>query len=198
MNLFRKPACVVLLWALVGCSGAEVEVNNAADAGVKRAADAENSVIAAQQKTSSKPSVSHGKPGAPVELLASETFAIEPGVPALLTMALLAPDVEGVMRIDVSASDGLTILSPTYLEVALDAADHRLPIQVVAANPGRYYVHLHVALTQQGRESFRALSAIVQVGMSDIHPHSVQKRSNSSSSGSSVILLPAQETVQQE
>jgi hypothetical protein len=188
MNMCYTLLSMLLVLVLAGCSGRDLNT----------AKNGDNSVAARGDKTSTQQLVSRGKPGAPVELAETEAFTMEPGVPSLMTLTLLAPQAEGVMQVEVSSSDELTILSQTHFDFSLATADYLLPIQVVAAAPGRYYVHLHVTIAQQGREGFRALAAIVQVGMRDTQARSVQKKSPATSSASSVILLPAQETVERE
>ncbi len=186
MTMCYRWLSTLLLLGLVGCSGRDINT----------AVDGNAPDTAMESKTSAQSLMSRGKPGAPVELVEAEAFTLEPGVPSLMTLTLLAPQTEGVMQVEVGSSDGLTILSQTRFDFSLATADYRIPLQVVAAAPGRYYVHLHVTIVQQGRESFRALAAIVQVGMRDTQTRSMQKKSSSSSS--SVILLPAQETIERE
>jgi hypothetical protein len=187
MTMCYRWLSMLLLLVLVGCSGRDI--NTAVDGGAPD--------TAMESKTSAQSLMSRGKPGAPVELVEAGAFTLEPGVPSLMTLTLSAPQAEGEMQVEVSSSDGLTILSQRHFDFSLATADYLIPLRVVAAAPGRYYVHLQVTIAQQGRESFRALAAIVQVGMSDLQTRSVQKKSTSSSS-SSVILLPAQETIERE
>lgn len=136
------------------------------------------------------------KPGAAVSLKNSEPlFVAVPGTYEY-PLALLSSVREGKMRVDVSTSEGLAIVSSAqHFEFALqERGDYSLPLVIKASKEGRFYIQLQVSVIIGEQRSSRALAAIVQVGEPAV------KANKAAANGTgpeveSVISLPAQETI---
>ena len=136
------------------------------------------------------------KPGAAVSLKNIEPlYAPAPGVHEY-QLQLVSPNHIGAMTVDVSTSDGVTIVSPERrFEFTLqEGGEYLLPLTVDADSEGRFYIQLYVTIEINGQISARAIAAVLQVGEPAMK---AQKTTSGDSAGKSdsVISLPAQETI---
>lgn len=186
----------LVLALCVGCS------NDSVSTKVTRGAEADrhqNSMPEPRAEVEIRKDDSRGKPGAQISLADNQVYHLDPGVEAGINIALIAPYSEGEMRVAVKTSDGLLILNgaSNYLFTLRADKEYALPLQLFAPDAGRYYVNLHITVIQEGRETFKAISAIVQAGSPNdrINP-SVQSEKAAKSDG--VISLPAKEVIIRE
>lgn len=136
------------------------------------------------------------KPGAAVKLKSTEPiYFTAPGVYEH-SLVLVSPSYPGKMTVEVSASEGANIVSPTrHFEFELHAdGEYQLPLTLDVSNYGRYYVQLHVTVDTEGSSEARVIAAILQVGDSAVK---TQKAAATSAikENDTIILLPAQETI---
>lgn len=162
--------------------------------------EADKSPIVEQSQATLKHSTDHykthhGKPGAEVSLRENIVHRLEPGVDADVTLELVASYSEGDMTVTLAGSDGLHVVAgETHYTFSLGETGHySMPLRLLAAEAGRYYIHMQVAVNHQGRQTMRALSAIVQVG-----PEAPSDSRQKAGSAGDVIPLPAQETIIQQ
>jgi hypothetical protein len=136
------------------------------------------------------------KPGASVSLKNDEPlYAAVPGVYDY-QLQLLSPIHEGKMTVDVSTSDGLTIVSSArHFEFELQTGgEYRVPLTINASAEGRFYIQLHASITVNGQPSSRVIAAILQVGETAVKAQKAAVKS-SAQEAEAVISLPAQETI---
>lgn len=188
--MFRK--IVGLSWLLTllvvgGCSN-EVTTKTGSDS-----QSATEQPIIAQEKSTDHPKTHRGKPGANVSLRENKVHRLEPGVAADIDLGFSASYNQGEMIVTLGTSEGLFILEGAthYVFPLSDDGDYSLPLRLMAAEPGRYYVRIQVVVDYQGRETARALSAIVQVG-----PDAELRQKAGASED--VIPLSAEETIIQQ
>lgn len=135
-----------------------------------------------------------GKPGAAVSLSnARPLTASTPGVYEY-SLQLVSPVHDGKMVVDVSVSDGITIVSPErHFEFALhEMGEYRVPLTLNVSTIGRFYIQLHVSINTDEQSSSRVIAAILQVGEPTVK---AQKAAAKNTDTNEVILLPAQETI---
>lgn len=143
-----------------------------------------------------KQNYSLGKPGAAVSLHGAQPLLIPtPGVYEY-SLQLLSPVRDGKMTVDVSVTDGITIVSATrHFEFELrEGGEYRVPLTVNASSEGRFYIQLHVSINTDGQSSSRVIAAIVQVGEPVVKTQKAAAKSTTKD-GDEVISLPAQETI---
>lgn len=135
------------------------------------------------------------KPGAAVSLKNSEPlYFAGPGVHEF-QLELLSTNDEGRMVVEVSATDGITILSSHHVEFELRArGGYTVPLAINATTEGRFYIHLKVSITSGEVTSSRVIAAIVQVGESAVKAKKAGAP-DASHNKETVISLPAQETI---
>ena len=149
-------------------------------------------VVPAQENRESKPS--RGKPGASVRLENSQPFYLEsPGI-ADLDLLLSAAASAGNMQVDVAVGQGLELFSAQsrFDFVLANGGIYKLPLQISAAGEGRFYINLHVRITN-GQQQTKVISAVIQVGA--LAARALKKQDGLNDDESAVIDLPAQETV---
>lgn len=138
------------------------------------------------------------KPGAAVKLVNSQPiFWASPGV-GNVELVLSVPAVSGAMQVAVSTSSGVELVSsPAHYEFSLaqDAA-YRLPLQLEVAAEGRYYINLQIVLVHGEQREQRILTAILQVGVSDVKAQKGGANRAGESEEEKVISAPAQESIQ--
>lgn len=150
----------------------------------------------AELKNEKREMHSVGKPGAAVKLKSvAPIFFATPGVYEQ-TFVLLSPLSAGVMSIDVSAADGISILSTErHFEFELKTdTEYSLPLTLNMTEEGRFYVQLHIMVNADGHSSTRAISAIVQVGAPSVKSQKAAAAKTANDS-EAVISLPAQESI---
>lgn len=193
-NLF---ICVILLTfcstALVACSKTVPATSEQRSSAL---ANEIRDVEASSNKSVKSVEAPRGKPGAQISLATNEIYPLKAGVVGDMKLVLLTPYTEGQLSVTVSASEGLALVSDvTDFNFLLEAdTDYVIPLKLLAQEDGRYYVHLQVNLESEGRRTFRALSAIVQVGQEDTVTKEKLKI-HKAGEATSVILLPAEETI---
>ncbi len=136
------------------------------------------------------------KPGAAVSLKNTEPlYSAAPGVYEY-HLQLLSPGHEGKMTVDVSASDGLAIVSSErHFEFELQkGGEYPVPLTINASAEGRFYIQLHVSITANGQSSSRVIAAILQVGEPAVKAQKAAAKS-AAQEAETVISLPAQETI---
>lgn len=138
-----------------------------------------------------------GKPGAQIRLATNAIHKAKAGVVSDISLVLVTPYIEGQLSVVVSASEGLALVSDvTDFSFVLDAdTDYAIPLKILAQEDGRYYVHMKVNLDVKGRRTFRALSAIIQVGQDEQSKKKAELNVRTTGDTPPVILLPAEETI---
>lgn len=174
-----------LIMSLCGCSDKSF-FGKESDAGV----------IHAAESSGSKPQ--RGKPGAAVRLENSQPFYFES--PGIINLDLILSTVAstGNMQIDVIPGQGLELLSAQsrFDFVLAHEATYKLPLQISAAREGRFYINLHVGITNGKQRETKVIGAIVQVGALAAAPAHKKQASNADNGDEpGLIELPAQETV---
>lgn len=137
-----------------------------------------------------------GKPGATVSLKSTQPLtALTPGVYEY-SLQLLSPVRNGKMTVNVSVSDGITIISSArHFEFDLhEGGEYRVPLTINANVEGRFYIQLHVSIKADGQSSSRVIAAILQVGEPAVKAQKAAAKS-SVQAADAVISLPAQETI---
>lgn len=194
---YRLSLCSALLLALCnGCS------NDSTATKVTAGAEADtrlSSTPARFSETTPRKSTTLGKPGAQISLADNRVYQLEPGVETGIEITLRAPYPEGEMRVDVNASDGLAVVGDTssYTFALGDGKTYTIPLKLLAADHGRYYVSMHIAVLQDGRETFKAISAIVQAG-AEVDRVKASAPSGKATDSDGVVSLPAEEVIIQE
>lgn len=137
-----------------------------------------------------------GKPGAAVSLHSAQPLAAStPGVYEY-SLQLMSPVRDGKMTVDVSVSDGITIVSSArHFEFELqEGGVYRVPLTINASLEGRFYIQLHVSINTDGQSSTRVIAAILQVGEPAVKARKAAAK-NTAKDTNEVISLPAQETI---
>lgn len=151
-------------------------------------------VVHAQENRESKPS--RGKPGASVRLENSQPFYLEsPGI-ADLDLLLSTAASAGNMQVDVAVGQGLELFSSKsrFDFVLVNGGIYKLPLQISAAGEGRFYINLHVRITNGQQQQTKVITAVIQVGA--LAARALKKQDDGlNDDESAVIDLPAQETV---
>lgn len=149
----------------------------------------ENEKLVHQQRPMAKPGAAVSlKNTAPLYAPAAGVYEYE--------LQLISPMQTGKMVVDVSVSDGVTIVSPVHqFEFALQkGGEYRLPLALNASSEGRFYIQLHVSVVVDGQTSARSIAAILQVGEPAVKAQKTMLKSPTDKA-ESVISLPAQETI---
>lgn len=188
---------------IYGCANAS---DNAGQTPVKDGSAVLGTASVNQTMTEARPSAevknekremhSVGKPGAAVKLKSvAPVFFARPGVYEQ-AFVLLSPLSGGVMSIDVTAADGISILSTErHFEFELKAdTEYSVPLTLHMTEEGRFYVQLHITVNAEGYSSTRAISAIVQVGAPVVKSQKAATAKTANDS-EAVISLPAQESI---
>lgn len=137
------------------------------------------------------------KPGAAVELSNSSYFLESPGVATVDLQLVSATEFER-MEVETISGDGLEILSEQVLyefSGAQEARNYSIPLRISAAEDGRFYINLHIALYNQGQRENRVIVAIVQVGARAVRANKHQGSAADEGNAPAIIDMPAQETV---
>lgn len=176
-SVMKMPS-LVILFVLMACSP---QNNHSAAISVEKKA-AHVSVNAHQPK-----------PGASVRLESTKPFSLQEAIPADIKLVLLAAETEGVMDVEIGASDELILSSQETMQFQLSPnGRYEVPLKLTAHLAGRYYINLHVSIRAGGQQMSRVLSAIVQVGD---EPQLQKAQASDAVSSDDVISLPAQETI---
>lgn len=181
MKNYRAIGLSVFISLLVGC-----------ESRVQSVAEQKTQITAPTTHTSA--SKQYLKPGADVALVDTSPIKLVPGQTSSVDIDLAVAKNVGELKVDIRADDGLEILSqPKQLEFKLvPYGRYKLPLQLLAQTPGRFYIHIQAQLTQSGQTLGRSLTVAVHVG----EPIQQQKMAHSSSAANdAVISLPAQETI---
>lgn len=186
-------ACIAILGAREKTQDTpEQSQRNAKNAAVSSSANEKNLNL----KNNDHQQQSRVKPGAAVSLKNSEPlYAAVPGVHEY-QLQLLSPKHEGKMRVDVSTSEGLALVSSMHhFEFELQkGGEYSLPLTINASAEGRFYIQLHIAIAADEEASSRVIAAILQVGEPTVKAQKAATKS-SVQDAESVISLPAQETI---
>lgn len=201
----------VCMLGLVACSKSDTGVSIAAESksesivysGENTVSPVNDLVLTEKEQSAS---ISYAKPGADVRLADTSVITIDVAVLTNIELELVAAYQDGQMSVGLSSSEGLSLLGITeQLFVLGSGARYRLPVQLLAQEHGRYYIHIHIAVERDGRKDSRVLSAIVQVGTPTSPSKSLQKIPTVNSDnenltgqraqGEAVIILPARETI---
>ncbi|MDO8343095.1 MAG: hypothetical protein Q7T48_07855 [Cellvibrio sp.] len=137
-----------------------------------------------------------GKPGAAVSLHSAQPLvASTPGVYEY-SLQLMSPVRDGKMTVDVSVSDGITIVSSSrhFVFELQEGGAYRVPLTINASVEGRFYIQLHVSISTDGQSSSRVIAAILQVGEPAVKAQKAAAK-NAAKDSNEVISLPAQETI---
>lgn len=154
-------------------------------------------VSAKEAATSSANTVEkHAKPGAGIKLLNPQPFFVtSPGVENLeLQLATTADN--GILQIDLTASEGLELVSTqAHYEFQLEKkGTYKLPVQISTMKQGRYYLNIKAKISTDSEQKHRALAAIVQVG----EPAAKMLKNSASKAPTdheSIIEMPASEKI---
>lgn len=185
--------CSMLVTA---CSKTRPAVTEQQTPGVSEIRDPDISLEKSAHENSKTMEITRGKPGARISLADSTIYRLPTAVVSDITLVLVTPYTEGQAKVTVSVSDGLSIVSEvTEFDFLLDAdTEYAIPLQLLAQENGRYYIHLQVTLEAEGRRTFRALSAIVQVGPEEPAAKAIRNM-HKAGEQAPVIYLPAEETI---
>ena len=130
------------------------------------------------------------KPGASVKIISANPIVLNSTGTHDVELVLQSMRSEGEMRVDLTTSDGMSIIATTaFVFPLVEKGSYRLPINLQITHTGRHYIHLSVNVSSHGISEKRALSAIVQVGKSD----PVLQKAAPATATDAVISLPAQE-----
>ena len=138
----------------------------------------------------------YSKPGAVLTLVNSQVNLQVAGVDYAVNIDINSDYADGSMTLSVSASDGLSItdgeLNPT---ISLKRGVIHLPYQLMAQQPGRYYLYINATVDSGGKKAARAMTFIVQVGEEREQSESPQQKNDEAAKtyGERVKSLPAQE-----
>jgi len=151
------------------------------------------SVISAKELKLHRPLV---KPGAAVGLRDKQPLTAEAPGTYEYQLQLISPKHKGKMTVDVSTSDGITIISPErHFEFALqERGEYSVPLTINASAEGRFYIQLHVSIAVEGQSASRVIAAILQVGEPAVKVQKAAAKTTAKDSDA-VISLPAQETI---
>lgn len=147
-------------------------------------------------KKEAKKSHPIAKPGAAVNLKSTEPLhAAAPGAYEY-QVQLVSPNSSGKMIVNVSANDGVDIVSAErQFEFELqENGEYTVPLKLYASSSGRFYIQFNVAIVADEKTTKRVISAIFQVGEPLVKTQKTAAKS-ASSDVESVISLPAQETI---
>lgn len=188
MHIF---SCLLMLFLLGACSNEAASTKPSTDT-----ASAAEQTSDSGRRSADLHTTRSGKPGADVKLQENNVHRLEPGVDAEVTLKLVAAYDGGTMTVHLAGSEGLYILggATSYTFPLSTMGGYNLPLRLLAAEPGRYYVHIHVMVDHHDRQLGRVLSAIVQVGEEDTSEGIRQK----TTSPDGIVPLPARETIIQE
>jgi hypothetical protein len=182
-RVFHLILTALMAMSVCGCSDKSFFEKNANDG-----------VVQAQENRESKPH--HGKPGASVRLVHSQPFYLEsPGV-ADLDLLLSAAASAGNMQVDISVGQGLELLSAQsrFDFVLANGGIYKLPLQISAAGEGRFYINLHVRITNDQQHETKVIAAMIQVGA--LAARTFKKQDDDLNDDEPAVMdLPAQETV---
>ena len=147
-------------------------------------------------KKETKKSHPIAKPGAAVNLKSTEPlYAAAPGVYEY-QVQLVSPNSSGKMIVNVSANDGVDIVSAErQFEFELQGnGEYTVPLKLYASSSGRFYIQFNVAIVADEKTTKRVITAIFQVGEPSVKTQKTAAK-RASSDVESVISLPAQETI---
>lgn len=217
--LYRNLLAVVAVFTLGACNAQQADIGDVSPIESSQNTPPSGQVTAAGEVVVKKQQLAkiehHGskpqpKPGAQIALVENQVFLIEPGEQSNITLRLYSPQQSGQLRVTVSGSEGLNILSGATEQEFLLSPDHvyELPLQVLAEQSGRYYAHVKAVIENDARPQARVVSAIVEVGKS-LAGEKLQKTGGPAEVGASemggrkdlgaelLIVQPARETILQ-
>lgn len=141
--------------------------------------------------------LAYSKPGARISLKNSQVNLEVAGVEYAIDIHLLSGYSGATLSLDVSASEGLFIVTgDTSPSVTLHRGGVNFPYSVTASKPGRHYIYMNAKVESEGRMSGRALTFVVQVGeeeTKDVVTKGAAKVSGNEEVG--VFSMPAKEDV---
>lgn len=134
------------------------------------------------------------KPGAAVSLVSPRIIQMNANQQASVELHLQVLQ-KGRLQIKLSSSDGLQLLAtPAVQSLDITTTEVILPIQLNAANDGRFYVHIDALLETADGATSRNLAVAVQVG--NVSTKALKPSLQASQDdGEAVVSLPAQETI---
>lgn len=132
------------------------------------------------------------KLGAAIKLVSESIISIEPNQPTPTNIVLAGMPNQSDVSIQFSPSQGLSLGDAALHQVIKNnSARLIIPITLMAQSKGRYYINMHVRVSNSDSEELvRNLAVIVQVGSLEDHLSQFKK-----TTGENVIILPAQETI---
>jgi len=106
------------------------------------------------------------KQGAALHLVNSQVNIVTAGVQYAIDLDIKSRYNSGNITLSVSASEGLYIVDGNInTERSLSKGSMSFPYVIIASEAGRYYIRAKAKVEEDnGKESFRALTMIVQVG----------------------------------
>jgi len=152
----------------------------------------EKSVIEPSESLKTNQPTKTTKPGAAIKLISNSLISVTANEQINTEIALEIAEPNGELIIDFSPSQGLRLVN-TITPQAIpfySSAPIKIPVTLIAATNGRYYLNMHISLKVADVISARNLALIVQVGSSV--DKSVQLKKTA---GENIIVLPAQETI---
>ena len=150
----------------------------------------------ASTNISSKMLEHHMKPGASIKLQNPQPIYVAAVGTENLELQLSSTSGEGVLHIDLTTSEGLELVSSqTHYEFPMEKnKTYKLPLQISAAEQGRYYINIKAQISNGTEQQHRVVAAIVQIG-----EPAVKMLKNSTSKASieqdPVIEMPAKENI---
>lgn len=185
----KKIIKVSLLWLIIG----------AATVPLYACYTGNHQTVAAPQKSDSPTTVKHHsyqkktmKPGASVKILNLQPMVLNTAGLHDIELVLHSASYPGEMNIDLTASDGMSILSAAVIAIPLvKKGEYKIPVSLNIPREGRYYLRMNVTVTGKEINEKRVLSAIIQVG----ETVDKQQKTVPASTTDKVVSLPAQEHV---
>lgn len=145
-----------------------------------------------QKNSNAEQIIKRGKPGLAIKLDNTQPIYIESIGATTLELSLVTPLTSGTMEVAVSTGEPLDLLSSSHYEFSLDQkANYILPLQISAAEEGRFYINLAITISNGDEREHRSLAVIVQVGA----PKLKAAQKTGAASEPEIIEMPAQETI---
>lgn len=138
----------------------------------------------------------HVKSGAKVDLVNAQVDLEVSGVQYAVNIDLQSGYENGELKLSIFTSEGLYIVGGEVSPVVtLSKGVISLPLTLIAAETGRYYVYLNGTVEKAGQVYPRSLTFIVQVGKEELGTGTENSASQELDGVEKVISMPAKEEI---
>ena len=192
-SVIKSGLVLVVFAGLLGCMEKTVTESPASVKSIESANNANNATMAS---TAATPIVATNektaKPGAAIKLVSDSLISVTANEQVATEVVLETMESSGELILEFYPTQGLSLVNTSMRQtIQLDAATSiKIPIILMAAANGRYYLNMHISLHNRDTALARKLALIVQVG-----PVVDRAVSHQKITGENVIVLPAQETI---